>query len=237
MKSVKFATKILFITVMGMIFGTFMGVNAAYPMAALFVLSFAPMPSGVLPMAYDMFDIDKPAGSWPGAGGGIKSVVYAALEDDLVIASWPSRAADQATISSDIVLKAGKYLHQIYATEDTIEPNEKKLKGPNRDSGGFEVTLKFFHPGVEAAIQEFKAKHANSNFILLIKNCGENKVYLIGEPCNTAWLEDFETKWGKDVDEGKGTDFTFMCKQPKPVAIYSGALDTLLEPDSGSGSA
>lgn len=186
-------------------------------------------------MAYDLTDISKPTGTNPGAGGGIKSIIYAVLEDDLVMASFPSRGDDLVTITGDLVLSSGKYIHQIYATEKTIEPIERKLQGENRDSGGVEVSLSFFHPGLQKAIQEFKAKHMNSSFFILLKNCANDTVYLIGEPCNTVWMDEYESKWGKTIDEGKGTTFTFMSQQSLPVAIYEGALDTLLEA-SGSGS-
>ncbi len=185
-------------------------------------------------MSYDLSDVQKPATANPGAGGGIKSIIYAVLEEDVV--TLPARGADLVTIAGDIVLKADKYIHQIYATEKTIEPVEKKLKGSNRDSGGFEISLKFFHPGVEAAIQEFKAKHSNSSFYVIIKNCAASKKYLIGDVCNTVWVDDFETKFGKDLTEDKGTNFTFLCQQPLPMAIYAGKLDELLAPsDSGDG--
>ena len=178
---------------------------------------------------YDLMDIDKPAIANPGAGGGINSIIYAVLKDD--VETFPARDVDLVTISTDLVLSTGKYIHQIYATHQTIEPKETKLSGENKDCGGVEISLNFFHPGLGAAIQEFKAKHMNSDFYLLIKNCSTGTVYLIGEPCNPAWLDAWEASWGKTVAEGKGTTFTFKSQQSLPMAIYAGALDTLLQPE------
>lgn len=205
-------------------------------MGAVFASSFIPMPSGISLATYALTDLEKPAGAMPGTGGGIRSIIYAALEDDIDVANFPARSADMVTITGNLPFKAGKYLHRIYATEKTIEPIEKKLKGPNRDSGGYEISLKYFHPAVSAAVQEFKAKHSNSNFFLIIKvyQNGAFSNYLIGEPYNTAWMDDYETKFGKDQTEAKGTDFTFLCYQSLPMAIYSGQTDTLTDNSSAS---
>lgn len=202
----------------------------------VFATSFIPMPSGVSLATFALTDLEKPAGAMPGTGGGIRSIIYAALEDDIDLTNFPSRGSDMITISSNLPLKPNKYLHRIYATEKTIEPIEKKLKGPNRDSGGYEISLKFFHPTVLAAIQEFKAKHSNDNFFIIIKvyQNGAFTNYLIGEPYNTAWLDDYETKFGKDQTEAKGTDFTFLCYQSLPIAIYTGATDALTDNNSSS---
>lgn len=182
---------------------------------------------------YDLMSINKPTGKNPGAGGGLKSVVYALLVDD--IDTWPDRETDLVTILTDVTLKAGKYIHEIYATSQTIEPVEKKLAGENKDSGGVQIDVKFFHPGLDAAIQEFKAKHSTSEFILFIRNCAEDKIYVIGEPCNPAWMEEWEATWGKSVEEGKGSTFTFVSKQSLPMAIYAGTgFDALIYEASGS---
>jgi hypothetical protein len=181
---------------------------------------------------YDLIDILKPNIANPGAGGGLKSIVYAVLVDD--VQSFPVRGADLVTIALPFTLKAGKYAHMIYATNQTIQPKETKLNGDNKDSGGVEISLEFFHPGLSAAIQEFKAKHMNSDFYIFIQNCAASLTYLIGEPCNPVWLDAWESTWGKTVAEGKGTTFTFKSQQSLPMAIYSSNIEDLLDESSGS---
>lgn len=181
---------------------------------------------------YDLVDILKPAIANPGAGGGLKSVVYAILVDDVKV--FPSRGADLVTIASPFQLNLGKFAHMIYATNQTIQPKETKLNGDNKDSGGVEISLEFFFPGLAAAIQEFKAKHMNSDFYLLIQNCAASLTYLIGEPCNPVWIDSWESTWGKTVAEGKGTTFTFKSQQSLPMAIYSSNIEDLLDQASGS---
>lgn len=184
-------------------------------------------------MSYPLVDLSKPAGANPGAGGGLKSMIIAILLED--IKTMPARGADLVTMANPIVLNLGKYAHLIYATNQTIEPKETKLAGDNKDSGGVEITVSSFFPGIDAPVQEFKAKHMNSDFILLLVNCTANKTYLIGEECNPVWLDAWETTWGKTVAEGKGTTFTFKSQQSLPMAIYSSSYVDLLE-DEGSGS-
>jgi hypothetical protein len=181
---------------------------------------------------YDLMDILKPNIANPGAGGGIKSIVYAILVANVKV--FPARGADLVTISSPFQLNLGKNAHVIYATNQTIQPKETKLNGDNKDSGGVEISLEFFHPGLSAAIQEFKAKHMNSDFYILIQNCTANLTYLIGEPCNPVWLDAWESTWGKTVKDGKGTTFTFKSEQSLPMAIYSSDIEDLLDQSSGS---
>ena len=185
---------------------------------------------------YDLIDIEKPALAKPGAGGGIKSILYLVAEADVELEQFPARGSDQVTITADLPLKTGKHIHRVYATEKTIEVVEKKLKGPNKDAGGFEISVKGFHPGVEKAIQEFKAKHSDGSFFLFIKVrvAGAWRVYLIGLPYNSVTLDDFETKFGKDASEGRGTDLMFLCQQIEPMAIYEGQLDELTDQNSAS---
>ena len=182
-------------------------------------------------MSYDMMCVLKPDGANPGAGGSLKNVIYAVLLDD--ITTFPARDADLVTQTTPLVIAAGKYVHELYATDKTIEISEKKLSGDNKDAGGVEISVKFFHPGLEAKIQEFKAKHMNSDLIIFVRNCAADRTYMIGESCNPVSLEDWEAQWGKSVEEGKGTTFTLMSKQSLPMAIYAADITTLLQ-TSGS---
>lgn len=181
---------------------------------------------------YDLEDIAKPAGASVAAGGGLNNEVIVMLEDD--VQTVPERGADLVTMTGNIVMKTGKHMHTIYATPKTLEPTLKKLKGDNSDITAFEVGLKFFHPGLAAAILSFMAKHSGDKFFLILRNCAASTMYFLGEKCNPVMADDFESIWGKNLTEGKGTNFTFLGQQTLPYAIYSGELT--LSDDSGSGS-
>lgn len=174
-----------------------------------------------------LFDLAKPAGETVGSGGGIKSEIILIHETDVDFSQFPVRgtASDLSTIAGDIVLKNGKFMHRFYMTQGTIKPSEKKLKGSNQDCGGWEITLEGFYPGIEKAVQNWKAQFGISfKGLIIIQNCASAKRYLIGEPCNLVHIEDIDTTWGEEVDKEKGSKFTFKCKQSMPMGIYEGAI-------------
>lgn len=185
-------------------------------------------------MSVSLFDLLKPTIKNAGGGGGIKSEIIIALEEDIDMNSFPAREADGVTILTDIPMKTGKYMHTLYMTQGTIKPGQKKLKGSNNDCGGFELTLEGFHPGMEKESQKWI-----SNFgigfkgILIIQNCASSRRYMLGEPCNMVYCETIETTWGEEIDKDKGHKITFMCKQGTPMAIYEGAI--ALDPNPPTG--
>jgi hypothetical protein len=183
-------------------------------------------------MSYDLVDLLKNQTPGVGSGGGIVTTIYAFLKRD--VKTWPARGADLVTIATAFVLNTGKYVHQIYATHQTIEPKETKLPGENKDCGGVEISLPFFHPGISEAIQSFKAKYMNEDFILAFVDANLTKTLIIGEQGNPAWIEGWDTGFGKTVADGKGTTFTFKCQQSLPMAIYTSDITALLDQSSGS---
>ena len=184
-------------------------------------------------MAISLFDLFKPTVKNAGGGGGIKSEIILVAEDDIDWDTYPQPDAEN-TITTDIPLKTGKYMHRFYMTQGTIKPGQKKLKGSNQDCGGFEITLEGFHPGIEKAVQKWIANFGiGFKGLLIIQNCASSKRYLIGEPCNLVYLDNLETTWGEEIDKDKGHKFSFLCKQGSPMAFYEGAVtfDPAVVPD------
>ena len=130
-------------------------------------------------------------------------------------------------------MKTGKFMHRFYMTQGTIKPSEKILKGSNQDCGGWQVSLEGFYPGIEKAVQAWKAQFGISfKGLIIVQNCSEGKKYLIGEACNLAHIDNIDTTWGEEVDKEKGSKFTFISKQGNPMAIYEGAI--VYDPSSAS---
>ena len=71
------------------------------------------------------------------------------------------------TITSDIPLKTGKFMHSFYMTQDTIKPSQKNLKGSNQDCGGFEIRMEGFYSGFEKAQQKWMARWRNESEVIL----------------------------------------------------------------------
>jgi hypothetical protein len=184
-------------------------------------------------MSYDISDIGKPAAANAGAGGGMNNEIIMVKADDIL--TMPDRGDDDVTITSDIVMKSGKYMRTIYSTPETIEPSFKKAEGDNKDVTAFEVGLKFQHPGLEKEILQFMAQHPSTKFYMILRNCALSKMYLFGEPCNELIMNEAEGKWGKTVTEGKYLTFNFSVTQSLPIAIYEGNLT--LDDSSSSASA
>jgi len=181
-------------------------------------------------MAIPLFDLFKPTVRNAGGGGGIKSEIILIMENDIDWTTFPERDVDGVTITTDIPLKTGKFMHSFYMTQGTIKPSQKKLKGSNQDCGGYEIGVEGFYPGIEKAVQKWIANFGiDFKGIVIIQNCASAKRYLIGEPCNLVHIETLETTWGEEIDKDKGHKFGFMCKQGSPMAFYEGAL--LMDPN------
>ena len=180
-----------------------------------------------------LFDIARPTGSNPGAGGGVDSEIILIHSDDINWDTYPAAGADGVTISTNIPLKAGKYMHRFYMTPDVIEPYMKKIKGGNKDSGGYEVGVKGFFPGIGASVLKWIANFGYQfEGIVIIQNCADGVKYIIGEKCNHVYCDDIQSKWGSTVEKEKGNDFDFKSKQKNPIGIYTGAI--LYDPGSAS---
>lgn len=184
-------------------------------------------------MSYDLVDLLKSQIPGAGAGGGLLTAIFAAKKSD--IKTWPARGVDLVTMSTPFVMELGKFWHQVYATHQTIEPKETKLPGENKDCGGVEITIPFYHPGHSPEIQSFKAMFMNEDLIFAIKDTHLDLTFIIGESGNPASIDGWDSGFGKTVADGKGTTFTLKCQQSLPMAVYTPDIMELLEPEaSGS---
>ena len=223
MKILRILLTLTMATLISAVIGSLLGVNPLWIAGALALFSLAPQPTGVLKIA--LFDLARPTGSNPGAGGGLDSEIILINSEDIDWSTFPARGADGVTLSADIPLKAGKYMHRFYMTPDVIEPYFKKIKGGNKDSGGYEVGVKGFYPGMELAVLKWIQNFGYQfDGIVIIQNCANNTKYYIGEPCNLVYCDNIESVWGSTVDKEKGNNFTFMSKQKNSLGIYSGAI-------------
>jgi hypothetical protein len=226
--SLKIMVMLFMVVLTGATIGTAIGVNPIWIIGVLLATAFIPRQLGIV--AVSLIDLARPTGSNPGAGGGIKSEIILIPSENVVAIG--DRAADGVTVAS-ITLKAGKYMKRFYMTDDVIEPSQKKIKGSNVDSGGWECSLKGFHPGFGAAVMSWIALNGYSfKGYLIFRNCADNTKYLIGEPCNEVHVDDVQAKWGATVEKERGQEITFASKQSKPMAIYTGPIN--YDPTSAS---
>jgi hypothetical protein len=220
--TLKIMVMLFMVVLTGATMGIALGVNPMWIIGVLLVASFAPRPVGALTAT--LIDLARPNSNNPGSGGGIKSEIILIPAENINWGTTPARAVDGVTIS-DITLKAGKYMKRLYMSADVIEPSQKKIKGSNIDSGGWEISIKGFYPGFGQAIMSWIALHGYSfKGIIIIQNCADGTKYMIGEPCNYAYIDDVQSKWGATVEKERGQEITFTAKQPNPMAIYTGVI-------------
>jgi hypothetical protein len=228
--SLKIMVMLFLVVLTGATIGTAIGVNPVWVMGVLLVSAIVPRQLGLVTAS--LVDLARPVGNNPGSGGGVKSEILLIPEESINWAAFPDRTLNDSTIAS-IPLKAGKYMKRLYMTDDVIEPGLKKLKGSNVDCGGWEVTLKGFYPGFGDAVMAWIASNGYSfRGLVIFRNCADGKKYLLGEPCNVVHIDDIQSKWGTSVEKDKGHEITFMSKQSKPLAIFTGAL--VYDPTSAS---
>ncbi len=223
MKILKILTTVVMALFVGLALAAYLGVNPVAPVAVLLVASFLiPRPDGALSVA--LVDLARPTGSNPGAGGGINSAIILIPKESIDLSLLPARAADGITLA-DIPLNSGCYMKRFYMTTETIEPSMKKIKGSNKDSGGWEISVKGFYPGLGDAVLSWIAQHGYSfEGMIIIQNCADSARYVIGEPCNWCIIDDIQSKWGTDVSKEKGSEFTFTAKQKIPMGKYAGVM-------------
>lgn len=221
MKTLKVIMILTMAVLISAVIGTATGISPLWIGLALALFAMAPQPKGVLKIS--LFDLARPTGSNPGAGGGLDSEIILIHAEDIDWDQYPSRESDGVTIQDDIVLKNGKYMHRFYMTPDVIEPYMKKIKGGNKDSGGYECGVKGFFPGIELAVLKWIANFGYQfEGIVIVQNCANTTKFVIGEPCNLVYCDDIQSTWGSTVDKEKGNNFDFKSKQKNPLGIYAG---------------
>lgn len=234
MKILRILTIIAMAVLVGTALACAVGISPAWTISGLLLFSFLiPQPKGSLLFSIGLFDLARPSGNNVGAGGGLDNEIILINAADVDMSQFPVRGEDGVTISGDIVMKTNKYMHRFYMTQGTIEPNMKKVKGENKDCGGYEISLSGFYPGMEASILKWIENFgfAFEGFVIF-QNCSQNKRYLVGEPCNLVTVEDIESKWGAEIDKAKGSNFKFLTKQSHVMANYEGAIS--YDPSSAS---
>ena len=167
-------------------------------------------------MSYVKVSVGKP-GDNKGVGGDKKDKVIVFDWDDVLIN--PARDAGGIVITSDIVMKPGAYMVELYATQSTIKAAADSEGDP--DAKGITQTFEFGHPGDSVDIREFRANWMNKNIGIIMQRCSSEKLSLFGTPCSPMQMV-FKAEDDKDKNL---TTFTFKSTQKGPdVADYQGTI-------------
>lgn len=166
--------------------------------------------------AYVNVTVSKP-GNNTGVGGNHKDMVVVFDWDD--VASGYDRDSKGIVITGPLVMKAGKYMIELYGTLSTFEGTSDSEGDP--DSKGVKQGVKFSHPGNKQEIREFRANWLNKNIGIIDRKCDGSTPDMYGSICNPLQLN-FKAKNNKDANNAE-MEFMSILKGPD-VALYEGTL-------------
>lgn len=161
-------------------------------------------------------NVNRPEGN-PGIG--IQTRDALTLIDVNDIAYFPPRDDKGVVVPEDIILKKGQYATTIYMTPGTVEVTSA-AEGET-DQIGFNVQVKFNHPGNEQPVREFKANSLNRKFIIIVRYCSGKPADIVGSMCNPCKMTPNYT----GNNEGNTNEFTFaQVSKGDDIGIYLGTI-------------
>lgn len=158
--------------------------------------------------------------------GGINQKVYFGLWAD--VKTWPTKPtapADleaNATLTGDLVMKAGKRLFELYITDDTGEFNIEAVG--EADGISYVQHLNFFHPGLQKKILGFMNAVKNDNLVFIVVDA-EGQKYLMGDSLRPATYKGAPNGngTGKTTADRKGMSSEFVYKTANNY-VYGGSV-------------
>ena len=134
----------------------------------------------------DFTDIDKNLPNGENMGGLIQKVYFGYHAD---VAAFPAKPTAPitleaaATLTGDLVMKAGKRMFEMYITDDT---GEFKIESVGESDGkSFLNTLSVFHPGLQKKVLGFMNAAKNENLVFIVVDSDGQK-YLMGDAVRPA---------------------------------------------------
>ena len=165
---------------------------------------------------YILQNIPRPEGN-PGIGIQTRDQLTLIDVDD--IAYMPARNPNNVLIEEDIILKKNRNATTIYMTPGTVEVTSA-AEGET-DQIGFNVSVKFNHPGNEQPVREFKANCLNRKYIIIVRYCSGKPSDIIGSICNPCKMTPSYTG-NKD---GNTNEITFdQISKGDDIGIYLGTV-------------
>jgi len=156
--------------------------------------------------------------------GGLKQLVYFGLWDD--VSSWPTKPSNPATLeenaelTGDITMKAGKRMFSMYITDDTGEFQIESVG--EIDGKSYVCHLNLFHPGLQKKILGFINAIKNENLFFIVPDA-EGQYYIMGDELRPAVFSGSPegNGTGKATSDRKGMSCEFIYKT-NGVYIYTG---------------
>lgn len=180
----------------------------------------------------DFTDINKNLPDGENMGGLVQKVYFGYHADVL---TWPTKPVPgvsttleaSATLTGELVMKAGKRLFELYITDDT---GEYKIEPVGElDGKSFVAHLTLFHPGLQKKILGFMNAAKNESLVFVVMDSDGQK-YIMGDamrPAIYAGAPD-GAGTGKETTTRKGISMEFTYKTAN-MHVYTGGIPSTEE--------
>lgn len=167
--------------------------------------------------------------------GGVQTVVmYGLMKDVLTFPQLPdigtaTLATGALLDGSELVMKVGKKLFDLYGTQDTIEVTFEEQGPIDGKSGMAKITLS--HPGMQKEIAAF-VRGSNNSDMFFIASDTNGYYHLVGNAAFPAKRAGGKATTGKATGDGKVTELTFQAPAVCPLLIdlLQADIDRLMSP-------
>lgn len=168
--------------------------------------------------------------------GSLQETIYVCKSTD--VSTWPTlpdltgSMVQQAVLTGNLTLKAGKEMKEIRATLDTamIESEEQG----EVDGVSYVQRIKFLKSGMSAKALGFASITKNTGLVFIVKR-PNGDTFMIGSeqfPCRRQ--TGGKTTTGETTASRAGSELTFFSYGNTPVPMYDGTIP-VDDPGSGSG--
>ena len=170
--------------------------------------------------------------------GGLRVTLYFGLIDD--VETWPTMADQEsgtqsidglASLTGNVVMKAGKKMFSMYGTPQTIEL--KSTVVGEIDSQSHKHSLNVSMPGLGSKLIGFLGATNNENLFFIVQR-HNGTMYMMGYEGMPATKVSDESGTGAKVEDGAKAVVSFEAYGPTPAPIYTGTVP-LTVAGSGSG--
>ena len=170
-------------------------------------------------------NIDKNLPNGENMGGIVQKIYFGFWADVETFPTKPVTPAtleENASLTGNIVMKAGKRMFEMYITDDTGEFNVEPVG--EVDGKSFVLHLNFFHPGMQKKILGFINAAKNDNLVFVVTDA-EGQQYLMGDEMRPAVYQGAPngSGTGKETAARKGMSCEFTYKTGN-VHVYTGTV-------------
>ena len=172
----------------------------------------------------DLIELNKDLDNGSNMGG--VAQIYVGYHAD--VETWPTEPVSPtsletlATLTGDVLMKAGKRMFPLYATDDTAD--FKIVPVGELDGKSFEMQLSLFHPGLKKKILGFMNATKNENLVFVVVD-NEGQQFLMGSKLKPSIYNSSPDAngTGKATKDRRGLSFEFLFKC-KNIYAYPGSI-------------